>query len=395
MKETPKLHELAPAPPPQLRNSDAIGGVSASSGAPPCLVQPNIDAESTMAIAGNSDTHPELEMAQDFLPPKSDPPLLIGGLLQQTPNKDIHISLTGAGIDYLTVTVPEITAEVLISKTGDDEPGTAGRGFRESEKRMCMGGFCWRRWNPITSSKRWGTEYETWEFAGVTAFDPARYLLDHPSKPSRIDIAFDYQVPSDFYPIELEALIQDHVESRGAKIWYAGERKKQTIYVGSRKSDRQIRIYRRDEKNPLLAAEGHHILRVELTLKREPAEAIWELMRQGGTNGQPQAAAHILEMIGYAPCDEVAEIPELLRSDEDTEAVQMLLQFVTQNAVMLKACSVCDIDLANLATTKIDRSRNRMNQSRLAQKVQVMGLIDPDHLQEQVKHLLGDSSAGL
>ena len=327
---------------------------------------------------------------------KMTPPLLIGGVkhtyTEQAGSKAPNISLSGVGIDYLTVTVPQATAESLLARTSEDEPGRGSQGFKQTEKRMCLGGYCWRKWNPVSSSKRWGTEYETWEFSGAASFDPARFLQDKECRPSRIDIAFDYDVDADFYPVALESMIEAHVDLIGAKIRYAGERKKQTLYIGSMKSDRMIRIYRRDEKNPLLALEGRHILRVELVLKGDHAEAIWNVMRQDRSDGYPEAAAHVLAMIGYAPCEDVSSVPQLLRTDEDTEAVQMLLQFVTQNAIMLEALDICDVDLRSVVKAKIHTTRNRLQKMKLGRRVRVFENVDSGRLTRQVVALMGQRS---
>lgn len=317
---------------------------------------------------------------------RPSPPLLIGGLIQQNPNTNQHIYLSGVGFDYLTVTVPtQTSAELLLHHSAHHEPGNPSTGFKATEQRVCQGGYCWRKYDPHQPSKLWGTDYESWEFSGATSSDPIRLLRAQPAQPSRIDIAFDYTVSKDLYPMQLEPLFLEHCNANGTDIEWKGKRLKQTVYVGSQHSRRRIRIYRRDLKNLLLAEEGIHILRVELELKKDMARAFWRhYVEHGQESAYEAAAAHVAEMIGYAPIETTTGVPEVLRTNEDAQAYQMLLQFVNQNAVMIQACERCGIDLAKLTDHKIQRAKSRMAQHRLDKRIDILASLDASDLEQMI-----------
>lgn len=318
------------------------------------------------------------------------PPLLIGGVLQQNPNKRIDISLSGVGFDYLSVTVPsDNSAEILTHHSELEETGYPNQGFRQTERRVCMAGHCWRKFEPHQPSKQWGLSYESWEYSGQTCVTPIQLLKGHPARPSRIDVAFDFNVQPDLYPMALEPLFLDHCAEKGIDIEWKGKRLKQTVYVGSQKSERRIRIYRRDLKNPLLAEEGVHILRVELELKKDYAQALWHhIYRYGDQTAYEAAASHIAHMIGYAPIATGWDLPELHRTDEDAEAAQMILQFVHCNYGSLEAMRRCGLDILELARIKYENTHNRMAESRLNKKVTTLAAIEPQRLHDLVAALL-------
>jgi len=215
-------------------------------------------------------------------------------------------------------------------------------------------------------------------------------LLGKPSKPTRIDIAFDFNCPEDFYPRHIEEMILQNTKERGIEMSHSGNRETYTLYVGSRKSPRMIRFYRRDLKNELLALEGFTILRCELELKDEHAVALWAHMAEHGPeSAQKAAAAHIAEMIGYAPCETDGVIPPLLREEEETEGIQMVLEFVKQNAVMLQACSVAGVNLAKLSSVKVSANQgNRMQRQRLKEKIRALRVHEPSSIERIVEMLL-------
>lgn len=318
------------------------------------------------------------------------PPFLIGGVTRYYSKQQPYLSLSGTGFDALTVTVPLGSAELLMHASEAVEQGPQLRGFKASEKRICMGGHCWRRFNPHQSSKQWGTEYESWEYKGAPSTDPIRMLLGKPSKPTRIDYAFDFNCPDDFYPRHIEEMILENTQERGIEMHHSGNRETYTLYVGSRKSPRMIRFYRRDLKNELLALEGFSILRCELELKDEHALALWAHMSLNGPeSAREAAAAHIAQMIGYAPCETDGKTPPLVREEEETEGVQMVLEFVKQNAVMLQACSVAGVDLSKLSAVKVSANNGNRNQrQRLREKTRALSVHEPARLEALVSAML-------
>lgn len=321
---------------------------------------------------------------------ESTPPILIGGVLHPKLNNKPNLSLTGTGYDAFTVSVPLGIAEQLLHRSEAVETGFGTTGFKQSEKRICMGGDCYRRFDPHTASKAWGMEYESWEYKGQPSTRPIRDLQGQECKPTRIDIAFDFDCPEDYFPSDFEDSVLPFVNNKGIDINYAGKRLSHTVYFGSRKSERMIRVYRRDVKNPLLAAEGRNILRVELELKKDMCLAFWaHITEHGPDSGIVVAAAHVSQMLGVAPITHDGYLPPLLRTDEDTEAVQMLLQFIKQNSVMIEACRAAGIDTERLAREKIWKSaKNRMQMSRLAKKTRILSVSDAKSISAQVVALL-------
>ena len=104
---------------------------------------------------------------------KANPPLLIGGSLQ-IGNENFSGVLMDSHIDYLTVSVAPDTAKFLLSGNNTTlyQAGYGRHGFQSSEQRLCIGGRCWRRWQPTQSNnsliRQWG-DYESWEFDGQQA----------------------------------------------------------------------------------------------------------------------------------------------------------------------------------------------------------------------------------
>lgn len=89
---------------------------------------------------------------------------------------------------------------------------------------------------------------------------------------SRIDIAFD--VKCDTYPSEIVSnhMTGNKMRSRQTIISDTGE----TVYIGSRKSDRYLRIYRFNEPHP-----RHEWLRFEFVLRKKYASRVREQLAQG------------------------------------------------------------------------------------------------------------------
>lgn len=341
-----------------------------------------------MAPLAHSVIGPTVDGGPSALPaPEDHPPLLIGGLIQQKPLQNANTNLSGIGHDWLTVSVSKQVADDLVALTDLDEPGSQMPGFARSERRICMAGSCTRRFDPHTRSKRWGLDYESWVYSGATARYAMDSLIRKDCKPTRIDIAFDFDVHPDTLPEDIELLIVQACEDRGLGLHHSGPRKGYTLYVGSRTSERMIRVYRRDLKDPLLALEGASILRVELELKGALCLAYWRDMAQSGSTGFEVASMHILDMIGYSPWDQLKHLPDVRRVDDETDATQMVFQFVRQNAVMIEACSLYGLDIQAMARLRL-LDASRMQDCRLRKKLAVMSGMPAERLQAAAEYWL-------
>ena len=188
------------------------------------------------------------------------------------------VSVENRGIDYLTLTAGPRGASALMLQTKDDEPGIAVRGFKKTEQRLCLGGVCWRRWEPVTPSNAHGLNYESWEWSSTVAGVMARELIGVDElRPTRVDIAFDFIVPESMKADYLIKRCKKWIEGRALTIGISGTDGVNTRYVGSAKSSRRIRIYRWDLRHDDLF-DDRAIMRVELVLREEHAELFLSLI---------------------------------------------------------------------------------------------------------------------
>jgi len=320
------------------------------------------------------------------------PPLLIGGVLQHLPNRDQQvteqITLTGAGYDWLSLTIPNQTVPVMMEMTGSHEVGGMTKGFKQSEQRMCMGGYCWRKFNPYTPSKRWGLGYESWEFAGVTAIDPIKKFMGLECRPSRVDIAFDFSVPDEVMPSIVESLVAERCKETGTTISHHGPNDSYSIYIGAHDSEKIINVYRWDLKHdPMHQCSGPR-LRVELRLRGLHAESWWNDCVKNHHDGIRTAAAICADIMGYRVVEDTGELPEIIRRSPIDDAAQMVFQFIKQNHSMLDACSQIGIDLGKLARQYVDQKDCKMSASRMRRRMELLTSQPPERITEEAQILL-------
>lgn len=301
-------------------------------------------------------------------PEGATPPLLIGGVRQHICKGDDRFSLIGAGIDFLTVTVPGGEARDLIERTHFSSSGNPRPGFGSSEERLVLGGTAWRRWDPHQPSKDFGDDYESWEASGVASIDLARMALGITSRATRQDYAFDFQCSPDLMPRDLLPIIRPHLETIGVEPHFAGPESSCTVYIGSMSSSRRVKIYRRDLKDPALLLDGFPPqLRIEVTLADDLGRALWARRKSHGSDGLGVAATHIAHMIGWSVYDDAEPVPEPAEASEDADAAQMLLTFIEQHSSMLSLLADAGVDIIRLADARIavlsragrDRHRKR------------------------------------
>lgn len=289
----------------------------------------------------------------------------------------------GEGIDFLTLSMGSQTAADLLAVTLPHDDGGRVAGFAQSEQRLCLGGKIWRRWDPHQSAKVWGNEYESWEASGFESQWLSKWAPGRDVRPSRVDIAFDYEVTDDVLSDRIRESIEDPAHPgftrEGVSLGINGQAGTNTHYVGAFESERRIRIYRRDLLHAYLVQQvGHPILRVELQLKRAHARAWWDLWATDATNGTKHAyeaaAAHVYAMCGLVVRDVVGTVPNIVHPDASGNAGQAVFQFITQHVRMLKACHDAGVDLVSL-TNEADAiasdrtSRRAVNTSREFQSV--------------------------
>lgn len=276
----------------------------------------------------------------------------------------------GRGVDALTITVPLSTAAFLCTQTVMDEPGGSRAGFVRSEKRMCMGGFCWRRWEPRQECKAWGRSYESWDWAGSEAMPFAHVLRAHEGRPSRADVKWDFQCSPDLVPRDLAELV------RGRCVAYlgpepfelAGPERTCTVYVGSRKSDRFIRIYRKDLQDAAVKLMLGPVMRVELVQKDDCVRGWWSAWCEDEGRGYAAAAAVVEKVTGLRVQDEVGDVPELVMPEESDDVVK-LIQLVEQYGPTIAKYQAAGVPLLDLARAHV-RRLNKFSASRWRRQVE-------------------------
>lgn len=253
----------------------------------------------------------------------------------------------GVTLDYLTVTVPESGASALLSETQFEEPGKSGRGFRQSERRLCTGGDCWRRWEPVSPSAAWGLSYESWEFSGPQAYPSADRLRARECRPSRVDVCWNFSVPEELTACVFAEPLTLRAQERGIEPGVSGHNNINTRYIGSINSDRRIRIYRKDKRDEAWLIDRGPVLRVELVLKGARALAWWAVWCRSQSDAYAAAAAHLVDMVGWSPVGEVGIMPPVLPSPT-VDAAQAVFHFMRQHGSELASLQDAGVDIFGL-----------------------------------------------
>jgi len=318
---------------------------------------------------------------------ESDPPLLIGGLRQE-----YDVSLLGAKVDCLTVTTPSfISAYVLMPSTEKHEDGYARQGFRQSERRTCMGGHCWRRWSPIGESKLYGLEYESWEWDGGKGGGSdcaADFLRPFEARPTRVDVAFDFSCSSDLTSIIVadHPEVQRHCAKRNIEAdGVTGGGGVFTRYLASRNSDVFIRIYRKDLQNAVIAEMLGPVLRIEIIMKDDVARAWWAVWKQDKEKAYRAAAAHVLRLSSLRVLPIIGDIPELITPD--TKATEALLPLFQQYSSHIVAAAECGIDVLQMAALVVG-NLSRQGKHRHRKRVEQVTRQEPEELRSILTRML-------
>lgn len=328
---------------------------------------------------------------------EANPPLLTGGLIQDQSRILSPESRFGVSVDYLTATVSTGDGTgLLTAHTEHEQDGSASEGFEKSERRLCLGGSVWRRWEPREPSKRWGHAYESWRWNGSQAASGVDLVArcENP-KITRIDVAFDFQVDDELTALHLvRSLLADQDDEKtpqGFKVGESGDRPHLTMYVGSMSSDRRIRIYRKDIQSPSFAFGCGAVMRVELMLKKRYAEAFWDVFNHDRQAGYAAAAAHILEMSGLVVAEEIGYVPEFV-PPEIPDVAQRLFSFVTQHAATLDEFASAGVDVWSLAAQRFE-AMSRMTQHRSKQRRSQLREAGPKAIERLVSRMIAEVAA--
>jgi len=256
---------------------------------------------------------------------------------------------------------------------------------------------------PWRESKAYGSEYECWEWASAVADDALQWLpASLEASCSRLDVAFDFVVPDGFMSDDLAAWIKPWCESHQLSMGIAGQGSVNTHYVGSSRSDRRIRIYRRDlrevsewiDRHPYRWAMGEgpqiwlRTLRVEVMLRREAADAVWQILQRDREAALAAARGHVREMTGL-PLAECADVPQI-KPERPTEGEQLVLAFLDQHGDVLEAMTRAGIDIQALARDRWSMSHpSRLRRSRLARRVKAFMAVSHDRVRRVLAQRFG------
>jgi hypothetical protein len=288
--------------------------------------------------------------------------------------------------------MPTQTASDLLAVTVPHDEGGRVAGFSQSEQRMCIGGFIWRRWDPHQASTLWAKDYESWEASGAESRWFADWAHGRTVRPSRVDVAFDFAVTDDVLSDHVVHAITDpqhptHTRE-GLSLGINGQAGTNTHYIGSLKSDRRIRIYRRDLLHPYLLQQfGHPVLRVELVLKADHARAWWNVWTDDKTKAIEAAAAHVQSMCGFIVRDTVGTVPPLADPAPVAEPASEIFQFLIQHGPTITKLFDAGIDLVSLANEHTDTVSQRTS-IRAANSLRRYRTVGADAIEEAVRMLI-------
>lgn len=341
-----------------------------------------------------------------------DPHMLIGGSLQlgsaetvknqfdsvifdKKPNKpDISsLELLSVTCDFLSVTVPPETSKYLLSETTLEKVGGGTLGFRQSQFRNCVAGSCLRKFESVNKdcplAASWGS-FESWEFGGKNSVAEIYYRLlsCQTLRPTRIDVAFDYVVPSWFMPQDFIDIHRMHIDSKGFKVGFFGDELVYTCYIGTRKSGLFLRIYRKDLKDISWKQYGC-VLRVEIEVRHNFAVDLWDFYLANGKDASFRfAAAYINRMCGFrAIPDDLPELPVIVNTRDSSVALKTY-HCINQWASLLHILFSHGVDLPSIVAEKAGKTSRMAKNNAIHLERALMSYGGVDSFVSEVKLLL-------
>jgi len=256
-------------------------------------------------------------------------------------------------IDWLTLVVgPADDARILaLDHCGDvfdpyPKPAPKWRGFRSGEYREWLGGLVRRFTAPAQASNEHGSEYSAWVFSSAQAQMVAPLVRAH-GRPTRVDVAFDFQVPAEWGAVEFaEASVQLRRPCYRS-VTMAGCELARTVYVGGRDSPRMIRVYRKDLERGPKWMHGP-VLRIEAELKGEAAKDFWMAHAYGDDRAFAMAAGVVQQLLGVEVQDERDFWP-LSTPPVASDVVAKVAHFMRQYASVVCALEAAGVRVGHLA----------------------------------------------
>jgi hypothetical protein len=156
-----------------------------------------------------------------------------------------------------------------------------------------------------------------------------------------------------------------------------------------------VKIYRRDLKDPALLHDGFPpLIRIELELRGLPCHGLWHHRQATGEDGLAIACTHIAALTGYRVSEDSAPLPDPVEASAESDAAQMVFEFVQQNASMLDACRRAGIDLGRLARSRVS-SFSRMTEYRHQTRCSRLASADASAIERLVLMRLGSPAPEL
>jgi hypothetical protein len=367
----------------EARPRDAVGrrraaaGVGGSGVSAPAAPPPEVPPQPPFANRGVATSHPLILSRERGLPGWAQG---VGGIAWRP------------GVDFLTLSMPEAVGGLLVGETELEEAGSPRPGFKSSERRVCLGGSCWRRWEPHQPAKGWGLGYESWEWEGDAADGAAGRMRDRESRASRADVEFTYACEPGLTACQVVDAWRDPAKPEktreGFVIGASGDEPWLTRYVGASSSERRVRVYRWDRKHLWLGGiEAPPLLRVELVLKGEHARSWWRAYQGAVDEGRRVAAAHVHAMTGVRLVTGSLEVPER-EPDAVADVASDLFEFMEQNAGKIAAFEAAGVDVIGLARERAESAR-RETVWRMKQRVKRLKRAGPERVVDAVRSMMG------
>lgn len=295
-------------------------------------------------------------------------------------------------VDFLTITLGSGQVADLLAETVVSEAGHAVRGFGRSERRECLGGLCWRRWEPSQAASGFGHDYESWQFSGASSSVYAGRLAGR-GRPSRVDVAFDFVCDRRLYVRRFFRRIRSLVRPRVVPEW-SEKGDDATCYLGARSSDWRIAIYRKDvQQGPLWDEAFPPVLRIEARMGGDLARDFWAAWSREAAAGFSMVAGRVESWLGVSVADEQSEWVEVVKPEEFDPA-QRLLAFFEQNGAVLDECRRAGVPVFELAAIASGR-RCRVSRWRSEARLRQLVAVGVPGVVELVRRaLLGPSPSG-
>jgi len=261
-------------------------------------------------------------------------------------------------VDALTISLSTAKGCELRTQCRTVFPFGGGEGFREGERLECLGGEVSRKFGRVGKpSRRFGLDFESWSWQGGHSDLYARQLIGQ-GDVSRVDVAWDFEVPDWLTAEMVSHAIAAHLRENGITAGASTEGEHGTYYAGARGSPVRVRIYRKDIQSPALGFMLGPVMRIEVSMLKGYAKrfaAAWVTDPEQGFAG---AALKVRELTGLVVQEGLCELPQLVKP-EAADIGEAYFEFMKQNGTRLAAFHDAGLDV--LGDAKLFESLSSRN----------------------------------